>query len=206
MKLKSIAEIIGVKGSFSDIEINWLLTDSRSLTFPDETLFFAIRTQRNNGHDYIAELYQQNVRFFVVSEVSTAFSDLECAVFLKVDNTLLALQQVAAAQRKSVNIPIVGITGSNGKTIVKEWLYQLLHTDYTIVRSPRSYNSQIGVPLSVWALTPATELGIFEAGISEPGEMQKLEAVIEPTIGIFTNLGEAHQINFHSIKQKCVVN
>lgn len=203
MKLKSIAEIIGVKGSFSDIEINWLLTDSRSLTFPDETLFFAIRTQRNNGHDYIAELYQQNVRFFVVSEVSTAFSDLKCAVFLKVDNTLLALQQVAAAQRKSVNIPIVGITGSNGKTIVKEWLYQLLHTDYTIVRSPRSYNSQIGVPLSVWALTPATELGIFEAGISEPGEMQKLEAIIEPTIGIFTNLGEAHQLNFHSIKQKC---
>lgn len=203
MNLRNIAKIIVAKGSFPDIEINWLLTDSRSLTFPDETLFFAIRTQRNNGHDYIPELYQQNVRYFVVSEENAVFSELKDAVFLKVDNTLHALQQVASAQRKTVNIPVIGITGSNGKTIVKEWLYQLLHADYAIVRSPRSYNSQIGVPLSVWALTQTTELGIFEAGISEVGEMQKLEAIIEPTIGIFTNLGEAHQINFQSIKQKC---
>ena len=203
MNLKNIAEIIAAKGSYNDIEINWLLTDSRSLTFPEETLFFALRSQRNNGHDYIPELYRQNVRCFVVSEMPAAFLELKDAVFLKVDDTLLALQQVTAAQRKSVNIPIIGITGSNGKTIVKEWLYQLLHADFSIVRSPRSYNSQIGVPLSVWALNSTTELGIFEAGISELGEMEKLEAIIKPTIGIFTYLGEAHQINFQSIKQKC---
>ncbi len=203
MKLKNIASIIGVKSDFNDIDINWLLTDSRSLTFPEETLFFALRTQRNDGHDYISELYRQNVRYFMVSEIASAFSDLKEAVFLKVDDTLLALQQVAAAQRKSVDVPIIGITGSNGKTIVKEWLYQLLHADFSIVRSPRSYNSQIGVPLSVWALNQNTQLGIFEAGISEVGEMEKLEAIIEPTIGIFTYLGEAHQINFQSIKQKC---
>lgn len=203
MKLKDIAEIIAAKGLYKDIEINWLLTDSRSLTFPDETLFFALRTQRNDGHDYIPELYRQNVRYFVVSELRSDFDALKDAIFLKVDDTLLALQRVAAAQRKSVDVPIIGITGSNGKTIVKEWLYQLLHTDYSIVRSPRSYNSQIGVPLSVWALNQNTQLGIFEAGISEVGEMEKLEAIIEPTIGIFTYLGEAHQINFQSIKQKC---
>ena len=203
MKLKNIASIIGVKSDINDININWLLTDSRSLTFPEETLFFALRSQRNDGHDYIIELYRQNVRYFVVSEIPSAFSDLKDAVFLKVDDTLQALQQVAAAQRKSVDVPIIGITGSNGKTIVKEWLYQLLHADFSIVRSPRSYNSQIGVPLSVWALNTNTELGIFEAGISKVAEMEKLETIIAPTIGIFTNLGEAHQINFQSNKQKC---
>jgi len=204
MKLNKIAQIIGaIDTDVADAEINWLLTDSRTLSFPAESLFFAIQTQRNDGHNYIAELYQQNLRYFVVSELRPEFEALENAVFLKVENTLMALQQLVAVHRQSFSIPVIGITGSNGKTVVKEWLYQLLHADFSIVRSPRSYNSQIGVPLSVWALNENTQLGIFEAGISEPYEMKKLQPIINPTIGIFTNLGDAHQENFHSLKQKC---
>jgi len=204
MKLTNIAQLIGAKKkNISDIEINWLLTDSRSLSFPAESLFFAIRTPRNDGHKYIAELYNQNLRHFVVSEMLPGFEQLSDAVFLQVDDTLKALQTLVAAHRTSFHIPVIGITGSNGKTVVKEWLYQLLHTDYRIVRSPRSYNSQIGVPLSVWALNETTELGIFEAGISEMHEMELLQPIIQPTIGIFTNLGDAHQENFSGLKQKC---
>jgi len=204
MKLNKIAQIIGaIDTNVADAEINWLLTDSRTLSFPAESLFFAIQTQRNDGHNYITELYQQNLRYFVVSELRPEFEALENAVFLKVENTLVALQQLVAVHRQSFSIPVIGITGSNGKTVVKEWLYQLLHADFSIVRSPRSYNSQIGVPLSVWALNENTQLGIFEAGISEPYEMKKLQPIINPTIGIFTNLGDAHQENFHSLKQKC---
>jgi len=204
MKLNKIAQLIGA--DFKNIpeqSVNWLLTDSRSLSFPAESLFFAIRTPRNNGHNYVQELYRQNLRFFVVSEMLAEFDTLTDAVFLKVPDTLQALQTLAAAHRSSFNIPVIGITGSNGKTVVKEWLYQLLHTDYRIVRSPRSYNSQIGVPLSVWALSENTQLGIFEAGISEMNEMGHLQKIIQPTIGIFTNLGEAHQENFTGLKQKC---
>ncbi len=204
MKINEIAKIIGAKNSTCIANINWLITDSRTLSFPAESLFFAIKTSRNNGHQYISELYQQNMRYFVVSEILPDFELLTDAVFLKVDNALAALQQVAAYHRNLFHIPIVGITGSNGKTVIKEWLYQLLHTDYQIVRSPRSYNSQIGVPLSIWGLHANTQLGIFEAGISQVGEMEKLQAIISPTIGIFTNLGDAHQENFTSIKQKCV--
>ena len=204
MNLKNIAQIIGSKlPNEVQTEINWLLTDSRSLSFPAESLFFAIKTARNDGHNYIQELYEQDLRFFVVSENRPEFEQLTDAVFLKVDNTLLALQELAAARRTSFQIPVIGITGSNGKTVVKEWLYQLLHSDFNITRSPRSYNSQIGVPLSVWAMNENTQLGIFEAGISEPHEMEKLEPIIQPTIGIFTNLGEAHQENFSGLKQKC---
>ena len=204
MKLSRIAEIIGTSPiSQIDVEVNWLLTDSRSLSFPTQSLFFAIRSNRNNGHNYIAELYKRGLRCFVVSELRSEFSMMPDAFFLKVNDTLKALQLLAAEHRAFFKIPILAIAGSNGKTVVKEWLYQLLHLDYRIVRSPRSYNSQIGVPLSVWALNETTELGIFEAGISEPNEMEALEAIIHPTIGVFTNLGDAHQENFSGLKQKC---
>lgn len=203
MKLHVIAQLMGAEvNDAPDYDIDRLLTDSRSLAFPAETLFFALVTSRNDGHKYIPELYGQNVRCFVVSEIRPEFEQLAGAAFLRVDDTLLALQRLAAAHRAAYSIPVVGITGSNGKTIVKEWLYQLLHEDCNIVRSPRSYNSQTGVPLSVWALDANTRLGIFEAGISQPGEMERLEEVIRPTIGIFTNLGDAHQENFTSLKQK----
>lgn len=204
MKLSKIAQLLGAKSPInSDTDIQWLLTDSRSLSFPAESIFFAIRTARNDGHNYIAELYAQNLRHFVVSTMLPEFESYTDAVFIQVNDTLAALQALVAAHRSSFSIPIIGITGSNGKTVVKEWLYQLLHADYRIVRSPRSYNSQIGVPLSVWPLNADTQLGIFEAGISQPNEMIKLEPVVCPTIGIFTNLGDAHQENFNGLKQKC---
>jgi len=204
MKLNKIAQLIGAnEKNIPAAEINWLLTDSRSLSFPAESLFFAIHTARNNGHNYIVELYQQNLRYFVVSEMRPEFEKMTDAVFLQVNDTLHALQGLAAAHRSTFKIPVIAITGSNGKTVVKEWLYQLLHTDYVITRSPRSYNSQIGVPLSVWALNKNSQLGIFEAGISEMHEMEHLQPIIQPTIGIFTNLGEAHQENFSGLKQKC---
>jgi Alr-MurF fusion protein len=204
MKLNKIAQIVGADAkNIPAAEINWLLTDSRSLSFPAESLFFAIHTARNNGHNYIAELYQQNLRHFVVSEMRPEFEKLADAVFLQVNDGLNALQTLATAHRSSFKVPVIGITGSNGKTVVKEWLYQLLHKDYSITRSPRSYNSQIGVPLSVWAMNENTQLGIFEAGISEMHEMEHLQPIIQPTIGIFTNLGEAHQENFSGMKQKC---
>ena len=204
MKLNKIAELIGVEElNIPSVDINWLLTDSRSLSFPAESLFFAIHTARNNGHKYIEELYQQNLRYFVISEMLPDFENLTDAIFLQVKNTLVALQILAAAHRSEFSVPVIGITGSNGKTVVKEWLYQLLHVNYNITRSPRSYNSQIGVPLSVWAMSENTQLGIFEAGISEMHEMEHLQPIIQPTIGIFTNLGEAHQENFNGLKQKC---
>ena len=204
MKLTKVAQLIGADTkNIQEQQINWLLTDSRSLSFPEESLFFAIHTARNNGHNYIQELYQQNLRYFVISEMRPEFEKFTDAIFLLVDDTLQALQSLAAAKRALYQMPVIGITGSNGKTVVKEWLYQLLHADYSIVRSPRSYNSQIGVPLSVWALNDNTQLGIFEAGISEMHEMEHLQKIIQPTIGVFTNLGEAHQENFTGLKQKC---
>lgn len=203
MQLVQIAHIIGSNIEIpTDIEINWLLIDSRSLTFPAESLFFALVSQRNNGHQYIQDLYRQGVRAFVVSELRPDFKNMPDAFFLEVENTLDALQQVVAAHRSAFDMPVVGITGSNGKTIVKEWLFQLLQEDFEIVRSPRSYNSQIGVPLSVWQLKPNTELAVFEAGISKVGEMERLEQILRPTIGIFTNIGDAHQENFADYSQK----
>ena len=184
-----------------DSHIDWLLIDSRSLTFPEETLFFAIRTQKNDGHRYIPELYQRGVRNFVVSQLPE--NPENDANYLVVPSPMKALQRLAERHREEFNIPIVGITGSNGKTIVKEWLYQLLSPDYNITRSPRSWNSQIGVPLSVWRLSEQTELGIFEAGISEPGEMEALRDIIQPTIGVMTHLGSAHDENFGSREEKC---
>jgi len=185
-------------------DIAFLLTDSRSLCFPEETLFFALKSERNDGHNYINELYRRGVRNFVVEELpsdyETAYTE---ANFLKVADTLVALQRLAERHREEYDIPVVGITGSNGKTMVKEWLYQLLSPQMNVSRSPRSYNSQIGVPLSVWHMTEQTQVGVFEAGISKPGEMLSLSDIIQPTIAILTNLGSAHQENFGSEEDKC---
>jgi alanine racemase len=198
-----IASFIGAKtNNLKGREIDWLLTDSRSLCYPESTLFFAIKTEVGNGHLYINDLYQRGVRAFVVSEeVEGDFPDAD---FLFVQNTLFALQSLAAQHRSRFDIPVIGVTGSNGKTVVKEWLYQLLAPNFTITRSPRSYNSQTGVPLSVWQLSESTEVGIFEAAISQPNEMMALERIIKPTIGIFTCLGGAHQENFSTFEQKCM--
>ncbi len=199
-----IAQIVGGKSIVhQDGVITRLLTDSRSLVYTDETLFFALRSASNDGHRYVRDLYHRGVRYFVVSEFSREFETMKEANFLIVPDTLLALQQLAAFHRNHFSLPVVGITGSNGKTIVKEWLSQLLHVDYNTVRSPRSYNSQIGVPLSVWQLNEQHTLALFEAGISQKGEIERLEHIIRPTIGILTNIGQAHQENFTSLIDKC---
>ena len=185
-------------------DVAFILTDSRSLCFPEETLFFALQTNRNDGHKYIPEVYQRGVRNFVVTDVPADRSETyPDANFLKVSNTLKALQRLAERHRDEFDIPVVGITGSNGKTMVKEWLYQLLSPEMFVTRSPRSYNSQIGVPLSVWLMDEHTQVGVFEAGISKPGEMAALRAIIRPTIAVLTNLGTAHQENFSSMEAKC---
>ncbi len=185
-------------------QIDWILTDSRSLCFPEETLFFALKTKRGDGHKYIPELYERGVRNFVVENLPEGWEErFADANFLQVMRSLKALQKLAARHRAQFDIPIIGITGSNGKTIVKEWIYQLLSPERVITRSPRSYNSQIGVPLSVWMLNEQTQLGVFEAGISEMNEMEALESIIKPTIGILTNIGGAHQENFYSLPDKC---
>ena len=186
--------------------VKWLLTDSRSLGFPEETLFFALITGRGDGHRYITELYERGVRHFVVSALPSEEERqrMSEANFLVVPDTLAALQLLAENHRSQFAIPVVGITGSNGKTIVKEWLSQLLGADFRIARSPRSYNSQVGVPLSVWQMDERTDVGIFEAGISHRNEMKRLRSIIRPTIGVLTNLGGAHQENFASLQDKCV--
>lgn len=204
----AIREIAGIIGadcrSLHDDTISILLTDSRRLSFPEQSLFFALKTKTNDGHRYITELYRLRVRNFVVSEMLPEFENLDEANFLVVKDTLKALQKIATHHRKQFNIPVIGITGSNGKTVVKEFLYQLLHNEFNIVRSPRSYNSQLGVPLSVWEMNEKHTLGIFEAGISQPDEMERLQPIIAPTIGVITNIGEAHQENFISTNQKCM--
>jgi len=202
MLLSRIADILGSKAPENDRPIDCLLTDSRLLAFPAETLFFALVTRRNNGHRYIRGLYEQGVRAFVVNEDTGFEAQMPDAVLIFVDDVLRALQHVAAVHRKNFDIPVIGITGSNGKTIVKEWLFQLLHPDYQITRSPRSYNSQIGVPLSVWQLNESTTLGIFEAGISQPAEMVHLQQIIRPDTGIFTTIGDAHQEFFPDMQTK----
>ena len=182
-------------GPSPDSKVTRLLTDSRSLSFPEETLFFAIVTLHGNGHAYIPELYSRGVRCFVVSSAD-AIEACPDANFILVKDTVAALQSLAARHRSLFDIPVVGITGSDGKTIVKEWLYHLTAGKYLVTRSPRSYNSQIGVPLSVWMLGEESTLGIFEAGISLPHEMERLQKIIRPTIGILTNISGAHQENF----------
>ncbi|MGI6242565.1 MAG: bifunctional UDP-N-acetylmuramoyl-tripeptide:D-alanyl-D-alanine ligase/alanine racemase [Prevotella sp.] len=203
--IEKVATLIGAR-RYGDQEahIGFLLTDSRSLCFLEETLFFALKSNRNDGHNYIPDLYRRGVKNFVVTDVpqdyKTNYAD---ANFLKVVDTLEALQRLAERHRDEFDIPIVGITGSNGKTMVKEWLSQLMSPDMYVTRSPRSYNSQIGVPLSVWLMNEQTKLGIFEAGISQKGEMAALRDIIQPTIAVLTNLGAAHQENFDSMEDKC---
>jgi len=196
-----------VKGKFfpriiNDAPIYDILIDSRRMFKAEKTLFCALTSKRNDGHKYIGELYQKGLRYFVISNSNINISAFPDANFILVNNTLTALQLLAAAHRKKFNIPVIGITGSNGKTIIKEWLYQLISPDKKVVRSPKSYNSQIGVPLSVWQMDSDYELAIFEAGISEPEEMTSLQKIINPTIGIFTNIGEAHSENFINRVQK----
>ena len=214
--IEKITTLIGARRiGHTDAQIGWLLTDSRSLCFPEETLFFALRSKRNDGHRYIDDLYRRGVRNFVVEKSwgqvhdsdenqVTCPHDFLDANFLVVPSPLEALQRLAERHRDEFDIPVVGITGSNGKTMVKEWLCQILSPQMTLTRSPRSYNSQIGVPLSVWLLNEQTEVGVFEAGISEPGEMQSLHDIIQPTIGVLTSLGTAHQRNFRSMDEKCM--
>ncbi len=203
-KIEQIAGIIKAeRHGNTGADISWLLTDSRSLCFPEETLFFAIKTKRNDGHRYISELYKNGVRNFVVSELPDDMPNCADANFLVVSDTLQALQQLAEHHRMRFDIPVIAITGSNGKTTVKEWLYQLLSPSCNVCRSPRSYNSQIGVPMSLWLIGQNTDLAVIEAGISMPGEMQNLASIIKPTIGVITNIGEAHQENFDSYEEKC---
>ena len=203
--IEKVTTLIGAhRFGNADANIGFLLTDSRSLCFAEETLFFALKSGRGDGHNYISDLYRRGVRNFVVEHVplyyATTYAD---ANFLRVENSLVALQRLAERHRDEYNIPIVGITGSNGKTIVKEWLYQLLSPELNVTRSPRSYNSQIGVPLSVWLLNEQSQVGVFEAGISEPGEMLALRDIIQPEIAVLTFIGDAHQKNFSSLEEKC---
>ncbi|MCH5174843.1 MAG: bifunctional UDP-N-acetylmuramoyl-tripeptide:D-alanyl-D-alanine ligase/alanine racemase [Prevotellaceae bacterium] len=206
----SIADIANIVGAerigCADAKINWLLIDSRSLCFPEETLFFAIRTEKNDGHKYVDGLYRRGVRNFVVEQGNAADGLADGkgdANFLFVKSSVEALQALAAYHRSRLDIPVIAITGSNGKTTVKEWLYQLLSPYCNVCRSPRSYNSQVGVPLSVWLIGSHSDIAIIEAGISQPREMERLERIVRPTIGVMTNLGAAHQENFMSYDIKC---
>lgn len=191
-----------------DTTAAYLLTDSRQLIFPQQTLFFAIKGEHHDGHQFLSDLYQKGVRQFVVEhkaltdKLIDTLEGFENVQIWEVESSLKALQEVAKRHRSQFDIPVIGITGSNGKTILKEWLGQLLSPDFRIAKSPKSYNSQIGVPLSVWQLNDTHTLGIFEAGISQPHEMKALQEIIQPTIGIFTNIGSAHDEGFRSRKQK----
>lgn len=184
-----------------DRKISYLITDSRKPMVAEESVFFALAGERHDGHRYIQNLYDLGIRQFIV-EKPTEASNFPLANICQVPSTLSALQNMVAHHRSAFSIPVVGITGSNGKTIIKEWLYQLLEGDRSIVKNPGSYNSQIGVPLSVWAIAPHHQLGIFEAGISTCGEMERLEKIIQPTIGIFTNIGTAHNEGFVNQTEK----
>ena len=203
--IESIVSLLNIKRIGNrDAKIDWILTDSRSLCFAEETLFFALKTKRNDGHKYIPELYERGVRNFVVSDLPQDMENYADANFLQTPYPLKTLQKLAEKHRFQFNVPVIGITGSNGKTVVKEWVYQLLTPERIVTRSPRSYNSQIGVPLSVWQMNEKTEVGLFEAGISEMGEMEALRNIIHPTIGVLTNIGGAHQENFFSLQDKCL--
>ncbi len=186
-----------------DVNIKHALTDSRSLHFPHETIFIAIKGKNHNGHQYIETLFARGVRQFVIEDESAVSERVKkSSNILKVKSAVHFLQAMAGFKRRLFQIPVLAITGSNAKTMVKEWLWQLLQNNYSIVRSPKSYNSQLGVPLSVWEMEPYHTLAIFEAGISLPGEMEHLYAVIAPTHGIFTNIGTAHDEGFVSRPQK----
>ncbi len=202
--IEKIATLLGGKtlGYNTKTVIRYLFIDSRHLVSAEDSLFIALVGKRHNGHNFLNDLYQKGFRTFVVSELPNNTAQFKGAVFIVVSDTLAAFQNLASWHRQLFEYPVIGITGSNGKTIVKEWLYQLLKNKFVIVRSPKSFNSQVGVPLSVWQMSKEHSLGIFEAGISEPNEMEKLEPIVLPQIGIFTSIGQAHQENFESIEQK----
>ncbi len=201
MTTTDISQALGIGATESPVRLEYITTDSRQISFPADTLFVALVTPQRNGHDYLEKTYQKGVRHFLVMQKTNPES-FPGAFFFETTNTLKALQQIAGYHREQFSIPVIGITGSNGKTIVKEWLAQLLGPEFSICKSPRSYNSQIGVPLSIWQLEEHHTLGIFEAGISTTGEMEALQNIIRPTIGIFTNLGTAHDEGFSSLKEK----
>lgn len=204
LNTKKVVSIINGKliHFFHNDEIKFLNIDSRKVSSPDNTLFFAIPGENNDGHKYISDCIKLGIRNFVISDVSSIISKSEDVNFILVDDVVDALQELAAYHRKQFNIPVIGITGSNGKTTVKEWLYQLLQEEYDVIKSPKSYNSQVGVPLSIWGINNNHNLGIFEAGISMPKEMIKLEEIIQPTIGLITNIGPPHSENFVDNQQK----
>ncbi|MCM1293602.1 MAG: bifunctional UDP-N-acetylmuramoyl-tripeptide:D-alanyl-D-alanine ligase/alanine racemase [Bacteroides sp.] len=202
--VSSISKILGGTSRVNaDRPIRHLLIDSRSLIYPEESLFFAITTATGDGHKYLRELYDKGVKAFVVSHIPDELATIATdADFITVDNVTKALQVLAKHHRQQLSCPVIGITGSRGKTTVKEWLYQLLGDKMHIVRSPRSFNSQVGVPLSIWELDEDTELGVIEAGISQNGEMESLRQMIRPEIGIITNVNSEHSEGFRSIEQK----
>jgi Alr-MurF fusion protein len=187
-----------------DRAITNLVIDSRKVAVSEEVLFFAIRGERHDGHRYLDELYAKGIRQFVVELVPSNLNDFKEANILVVENSIAALQKISSQHRQRFQIPVIGITGSNGKTIIKEWLFQLLSKSEVVVKNPGSYNSQVGVPLSVWQIQKHHTLGIFEAGISRPGEMENLQMIIRPTIGLFTNIGSAHSEGFKSLEEKIV--
>ena len=200
IEIASMLNVNFIQNSFNNTSI--LLIDSRIINNPSESLFFALRGSHHNGHDFIGELYNKGVHNFVISDANRIMEKDYKANFFIVEDVKKALQKIASEQREKFKVPVVGITGSNGKTIVKEWLSQVIDDKEYLTRSPRSYNSQIGVPLSVWQMNDHTTMAIFEAGISEPGEMKQLKKIINPTLGIFTNIGEAHCDNFSSTTPK----
>jgi len=202
--IAQIRDILAGKfvGKRTDYKIKYLLIDSRKILHAQASLFFALKGERHDGHKYIAELYDKGVRCFVVSDKVGNTEHFSEANFIEVKDTLAALQAFCSHHRQQHDIPVIGITGSNGKTIVKEWLHQLMVDDKNIVRSPKSFNSQVGVPLSIWQMQSHHEIAIIEAGISEPGEMERLEAIVKPGIGIITNIGTAHSEGFESQEDK----
>ena len=179
-----------------------IITDSRHLSYTEGLLFIAIRGKNHDGHVFLEKLYYAGIRIFLVEELPAETSLYPGAAFIKTENSVTALQMIASFRRKSFGSPVIGVTGSAGKTIVKEWLADVLGLQMPVIRSPKSYNSQIGVPLSVWKLEDKYKLAIFEAGISHPGEMDKLRNVIDPDIGVITNIGDAHSENFEGNRKK----
>lgn len=202
-KISDIARLLKVRVAItSDYQINSVCIDSRYAAAGNSTLFVALAGKRSDGHVYIPELYRRGVRCFVTDEYYQPDFTAGNAVFIPCSSPLRALQEIASQQRSLFNREVTAITGSNGKTIVKEWISHLLAPYTRITKSPKSFNSQIGVPLSVIGLNAQSELGVFEAGISQPGEMEVLAQIIQPTIGVFTNLGNSHQQNFENSAQK----
>ena len=204
-KIPEIAAITNGKHVGNNANCNTLITrfftDSRQQGDKSTAMFVALSGERHNGHNYIEGLYLSGFRNFIVSK-DFCLSNIYDANIIVVDDTLAALKSIAANYRSTFKFPVLGITGSNGKTLVKEWIYQILQSFGTITRSPKSYNSQVGVPLSVLMANETADIGVFEAGISTPNEMQKLESILNPEIGIFANIGDAHQENFIDIEQK----